>query len=138
VARLEAILSTDDSELMRSQQTLAIAHRPAGLLDRSILMFEEMLRGQKAKLGADHPDTLRTRTNLGDNYIGADRTSEALSRFERTRRPMESRFGPRVTPRLLRSYAVSLAQGRTSVEGEAADHQRDNRHSFSFFAAVPY
>ena len=43
---------------------LAVAYQAAGKLDLALPLFEETLKLTKAKLGPDHPDTLRSMNNL--------------------------------------------------------------------------
>ena len=38
---------------------LAVGYQDAGKFDRALPLFEETLALRKAKLGPDHPDTLR-------------------------------------------------------------------------------
>ena len=42
-----------------SMNNLAISYRAAGQNDRALKLLEETLALQKAKLGPDHPDTLK-------------------------------------------------------------------------------
>ena len=44
-------------------------------------------------LGADHPDTLRTRSNLASGYRDAGRTAEAITLHEQTLVDMERVLG---------------------------------------------
>jgi tetratricopeptide (TPR) repeat protein len=48
-------------------------------LDRSIPVFEELVRANEEELGPDHPDTLAAITNLGVNYKDAGRLEEAIT-----------------------------------------------------------
>jgi hypothetical protein len=47
----------------------------------------------KAKLGADHPDTLVMMDNLGTAYRDAGRLAEALLTFEQELKPRQSQAG---------------------------------------------
>ena len=58
---------------------LATAYRDAGRLNDAVLLFEETLKLQKAKLGPDHPGTLNTMNNLAGTYLNAQRWAEALT-----------------------------------------------------------
>jgi hypothetical protein len=61
---------------------LTFAYWSARKLDRSIPLCEETLRLHVAKLGKDHPATLRTMANLGVNYRDAGRLEEAIPLLE--------------------------------------------------------
>jgi tetratricopeptide (TPR) repeat protein len=61
---------------------LAVTYWKAKQLDKSIPRFEETLQRQEAKLGRNHPDTLRTAANLGVNYKDAGRLKEAIPLLE--------------------------------------------------------
>src|SRR5262249_14649794 len=51
-------------------------------LERSIPLFEELLKRRQATLGPDHPSTLHTMANLGSNYATAGRLPEAIALLE--------------------------------------------------------
>jgi hypothetical protein len=51
-------------------------------LDRSVALFEEVLRRSRAKLGPDHPDTVLVMANLGVNYRDAGRWPEGTALLE--------------------------------------------------------
>ncbi len=51
-------------------------------LDKSVPLFEDVLKRREAKLGRQHPDTQLTVANLGINYKDAGRLKEAISLLE--------------------------------------------------------
>ncbi len=51
-------------------------------LDKSVPLFEDVLKRQAAKLGRQHPDTQGTVGNLGVNYMDAGRLKEAIPLLE--------------------------------------------------------
>ncbi len=53
-------LGADDIEDLARRDNLAVAYADAGRLAEAIALFEETLKLQTSKLGADHPGTLRT------------------------------------------------------------------------------
>jgi len=61
---------------------LATAYWYERRLDKSIPLFEETLRQQRAKLGDDHPDTIQTAFNLAVNYRDDRRLDEAIALFD--------------------------------------------------------
>jgi len=56
---------------------LATGYQSAGKLDLALPLFEETLKLWKAKLGADHPDTLTTMDNLGLAFCEARKGEQA-------------------------------------------------------------
>ena len=48
----------------------------------------------KAKLGPDHPDTLKSMNNLAISYAGLGRHAEALKLNEETLALMKAKLGP--------------------------------------------
>jgi tetratricopeptide (TPR) repeat protein len=84
-------------------------------LDRSVPLFEEVLRRRQAALGRQHPETLRMVANLGVNYAGAGRLAEALPLLEEGYRASKKYPNLRwVGTQLLEGYA------RAGKTGEAA------------------
>jgi tetratricopeptide (TPR) repeat protein len=75
-------LGPDHPNTLTTMNQLGVAYWSAKQLDRSIAVFEDLLRLRKAKLGPDHPDTLRTLANLAVNYRDAGRLEEAIPLFE--------------------------------------------------------
>ncbi len=57
---------------------LASSYHAAGQNDRALKLFEETLALRKAKLGPDHPDTLRSMNNLAVSYYAAGQNDRAL------------------------------------------------------------
>ena len=60
---------------------------------QSILIAEPLLADQERVLGADHPDTLTTRSNLALAWQAAGRTAEAITLYEQTLPDMERVLG---------------------------------------------
>src|SRR5262249_34097606 len=55
-------------------------------LDKSVPLFEELLKRREAKLGRAHLDTLNAVANLGVNYKEAGRLKEGISLLEEAHR----------------------------------------------------
>ncbi len=51
-------------------------------LDKSVPLFEDVLKRQEAKLGRQHPDTQMTVANLGVNYKDSGRLNAAIPLLE--------------------------------------------------------
>ncbi len=52
------------------------------------------LKVREAKLGPDHPDTLKNRISLGNTYENAGQTAEAIALDEATLKLCEAKLGP--------------------------------------------
>ena len=57
---------------------LAVCYNSTGQLDRALALWEETMPLRKAKLGADHAQTLRTTNNLANAYRDARRFDREL------------------------------------------------------------
>ena len=79
-------------DTLAATNNLAVACQLAGRFDRSVPLFEEVLRLCELKLGPDHPNTLRTMANLGD-YNYANRLPEGIGRMEEALARGRKRFG---------------------------------------------
>ena len=56
-------------------------------------MYDRALRGREKSLGQDHPDTLKTVTNLGNLFYQQGKLDEAHSMYERSLRGYEKSLG---------------------------------------------
>jgi hypothetical protein len=65
-------------------RNLALSYEANGRHADAPRLFEETLELQKARLGPDHPDTLRIRTSLAASYFSVGRRREALKLNEGT------------------------------------------------------
>ena len=54
-----------------------MTNRPAGHTQDAIAILTPMLADRERTLGAEHPDTLGSRTNLANAYQAAGRTADA-------------------------------------------------------------
>jgi hypothetical protein len=79
---MTATLGPDHPHTLAAMNGLGTAYWAARQLDKSVPLFEETLRLQRAKLGEDHPDTVLTAFNLAVNYSDAGRLDEAVALFE--------------------------------------------------------
>jgi tetratricopeptide (TPR) repeat protein len=68
-----------------------LVYQAAGKLDRALPLFEETLKLTKAKLGADHPDTLISMNNLALVYQTAGKLDRALPLFQEAAAGVEKR-----------------------------------------------
>jgi tetratricopeptide (TPR) repeat protein len=73
---------------------LAEGYRAAGQRDRALPLYEETLKLTKAKLGPDHPDTLRSMNNLAGGYRAAGKLDRALPLYEETLKLTKAKLGP--------------------------------------------
>ena len=61
----ESSNKTSDNSILNSLQWLANTHRNSGNLDSAISLYQRCLQTRERLLGAEHPDTLSTISNLG-------------------------------------------------------------------------
>ena len=63
--------------------------------DRAISYLERALAIQEKSLGADHPDTVLGRVNLGAAYVAAERFADALAQYDKAIAVTRARHGDR-------------------------------------------
>jgi tetratricopeptide (TPR) repeat protein len=73
---------------------LALGYHSARKFDLALPLYEETLKLKKAKLGADHPDTLQSMNNLAGCYWAAGKLDLALPLFEETLKLKKAKLGP--------------------------------------------
>ena len=73
---------------------LAASYADAGQYDRAIKLHEETLALRRAKLGPDHPDTLRSMSILAESYADAGQTDRAMKLYEETLALQKAKLGP--------------------------------------------
>jgi hypothetical protein len=74
----------------------SIPHKPCGFAAARLCfkLFEETLTLQKAKLGPDHPDTLKSMNSLAISYAALGRHTDARLLFEETLALRKAELGP--------------------------------------------
>lgn len=96
----------------------AVQHWQRGELDKSIPLFEALLKDQMKTLGDNHPQTRVTAANLGVNYKDAGRFAEAIALLEAARTAAPSQKELRFAlPHLLEAYAKSPDSVATGTAG---------------------
>jgi tetratricopeptide (TPR) repeat protein len=65
---------------------LGVVYWQTRQLDKSVPLFEEVLKGREAKLGRDHLQTVQAVANLGVNYRDAGRLKDAIPLLEEAHR----------------------------------------------------
>ena len=78
------VLGSEHPDTLRAMNNLGSLFWKLEKFDRSIPLFEEILRIRKDTVGEDHPDTCFTMGNLGVNYRDGGRLAEALPMLEKT------------------------------------------------------
>ncbi len=73
---------------------LAAALNGDGRIDDCLAVLEETMKLQKASLGADHPDTLHSMSNVANVYLTLDRPCEALPLFQEALKSSIVKLGP--------------------------------------------
>ncbi len=110
----KARLGPDHAETLNSLTQLGVVYWQLRQLDKSIPVFEEVLKTRLArKDGANHPDTLRAKANLGVSYKDAGRFQEALPLLEAAHRgsPKVPQLTWVVLP-LLEAYTLAGEHGK--------------------------
>ena len=107
---------------------LADSYDALGRHAEALKLREETLALRKAKLGPDHPDTLRSMSNLAESYYALGRHAEALKLREETLALRKAKLGPdhpdtlRSMADLAANYAAPRPSGRRAkaVRGDPA------------------
>ena len=81
-------------EVLTIKQALATVATEAGDFGGAIEILEDAAEESGRLLGADHPDTLRSRNNLALTYQAAGRLNEAIPLLEKTLTDRERLLGP--------------------------------------------
>src|SRR5262249_13276993 len=82
-------------------KNLARGYGDTGRLDMALPLWEEILKLLKAKLGPDHPDTLRCMNNLAAAYWKMKRLDQSIPLFETALKIQEKVLGRRHPDTLL-------------------------------------
>jgi tetratricopeptide (TPR) repeat protein len=100
---------------------MASAYQDAGKLDASLSLFEKTLNSQKAKLGPEHPDTLKTMYHLALAYEDAGKLDESAALFKETLTLCKRTLGARhpVTETTLSGLGGCLLRQTNSAAAEA-------------------
>ncbi len=75
---------------MSTLDNLAVAYWSTKQLDRSVPLFEDVLKWKGARFGRRHPETQKTVANLGVNYKDAGRVKEAILLLEEAHQAAKS------------------------------------------------
>ena len=81
-------------DVLTIKQALAAVATEAGDFGGAIEVLKDAAEESGRILGADHPDTLRSRNNLADAYRAAGRVNEAIPLFEETLEAQTQILGP--------------------------------------------
>jgi tetratricopeptide (TPR) repeat protein len=73
--------------------TLGTTYRGLGLYDQAVTLYTKAAAVRESALGPDHPDTLKSRTNLAAAYRDAGRLPEAIALHEATLKSYETKLG---------------------------------------------
>jgi serine/threonine protein kinase len=84
----------DQPETLACMGNLAIAYAYSGRIQESLKLHEETLRLRKAKLGNDHPETLKGRNSVAALLrLDPGRSQEAFKLFEETLQLQQAKLG---------------------------------------------
>jgi tetratricopeptide (TPR) repeat protein len=89
---------------------LAASYAALGRHAEAIRLHEETLALQKAKLGADHPDTLVSMNSLANSYAALGRHAEALKLHEETLTLRKTKLGTGHPDTLASMYNLACCQ----------------------------
>ena len=89
-------------DVLAIKQALATVATEAGDFGGAIEILKDVAEESESILGADHPDTLRSRNNLAGAYQDAGRLNDAIPLLEETLTTQEELLGPN-HPHTLRS-----------------------------------
>ena len=73
---------------------LAISYDELGRHADALMLYQETLALQEAKLDRDHPETLRTKGSMAKNLRSQGRYADALKLFDEVLRVREAKQGP--------------------------------------------
>jgi tetratricopeptide (TPR) repeat protein len=103
-----------------SMTTLANSYAALGRQAEALKLREATLALRKAKLGPDHPDTLRSMNNLANSYSALGRNDEALKLHEATLALRKAKLGPDHPDTLRSRLSVTSSLVRLGRGAEAA------------------
>jgi tetratricopeptide (TPR) repeat protein len=113
--------------LLKGMSSIAVTCWEAKQLDRSIPLFEGILKVQEEKFGRDDSNTLRMVANLGINYKDAGRLKEAIPLLEQTHKAAKKDPALALTgPALLEAYAKAGEHAKLAIllEGQLAEARK--------------
>jgi serine/threonine protein kinase/Flp pilus assembly protein TadD len=116
LALLRGMPETQDT--LQAMNGLGFVYWQARKFERSIPLFEELVKRQTKKVGKDDPFTLRIMANLGVNYRDAGRVQEGLTLLEAA---FERALKLKPFPRSLSWVGAELARSRADPAQAAAD-----------------
>jgi tetratricopeptide (TPR) repeat protein len=96
-----------------------LGYQATGKLDLALPLFEETLKLEKAKLGADHSDTLACMHNLASTYAALSRQAEALKLREEMLALAKAKLGPDHPETLNCMYSLALSYAAVGRHAEA-------------------
>jgi serine/threonine protein kinase len=103
----------------RLRRTLGLSFRYLGDVEIARGQFERALELSKARLGPDHPDTLKNMGNLANNYDQLGRHAEAVKLYEETLTLMKAKLGPDHLDTLRTMSNLGNSYGRLDRNAEA-------------------
>jgi serine/threonine protein kinase/Flp pilus assembly protein TadD len=119
LALLSGKLETQDT--LEAMNSLGVMYWRVRKFDRSIPLFEELVKRQTKKAGKDEPATLRMMANLGVNYRDAGRVPEGLTLLEEA---FERALKLKPFPQSLAWVGTELAQSRADSAQATVDYAK--------------
>jgi tetratricopeptide (TPR) repeat protein len=94
VQELEGSAIGDPLTVAGMQNTLGGSLLGLGEPSQALILFEKARATRAARLGPDHPDTLRSMNNLAEGYQAAGKLDLALPLYEETLKLQRAKLGP--------------------------------------------
>ncbi len=94
VKELDGSAIGDPLVVAEMQNTLGLSLQGLGEYEQAITLFARAGDTRSARLGADHPDTLHSMSNLAVGYMVVEKLDKAVPLFEKTLRLRKARLGP--------------------------------------------
>ena len=104
-----------------------VANRLAALgrLPEALALREAALERRKAKLGPDHPETLKSMNDLAVSYVADGRHSEALTLREETLMRQKSKLGANRPHTSSTNYDIACTHALMIVKAQDDSKQAD-------------
>ncbi|HEY7326757.1 MAG TPA: serine/threonine-protein kinase [Gemmataceae bacterium] len=94
VQELEGSALGDPLTVAQMQNTLGASLYGLGDPTQALILFEKARATRAARLGPDHPDTLKSVNNLAAGYLAAGQLDRALPLYKETLRLITAKLGP--------------------------------------------
>ncbi|KAK5054617.1 hypothetical protein LTR84_001508 [Exophiala bonariae] len=119
--RLQALYGDIGQDKTQYWPTLALILRENGCSKDAIILSEEVLELDMTRLGDEHPETLKSMTNLANQYSDVGRYSEALQISEKVLKGYQSKPGEISSSALRSMHDLAIRYSEVGRWTEALD-----------------